>query len=231
MFSSNLRNFNTGPTRAREHISRRRLVEECETIRIEAVQRAFVKRALMDAVRQARPFPLPAHGGDFDVWIVDAHHRLPGRIERWSSREEGTARLYFWCLGCGDTPGHKVRNLYYFFLGPGSSGRSDLLCRKCHGLTYQSVNCGKSRWWRQIGKPLKRLQRHRDDLNFKLQRHILAFKESNPHIEAQIRVIDRQIAALRQSIEPRGRVTPQANRARRPYRDLSFITGASVANP
>jgi len=75
------------------------LVEECQTISIYAVQRAFGKKPLIAAIRQARPFPLQVTGGHFEVWLVDESHRLPGRYERWSCLEDGTARLWFICSG------------------------------------------------------------------------------------------------------------------------------------
>jgi hypothetical protein len=31
---------------------------------------------------------------------------------------------------------------------------SHLLCRTCHGLVYQSQNCGDNRWYRETARPL-----------------------------------------------------------------------------
>ncbi len=129
------------------HQGKRRLVEECEAIWIYAVQRAFGKKVLMAAIRQARSFRLPVPGGYFDVSPVDEPHRLPGKDGRWSSLEVGTARRWLICPECR----RKVAKLYYY-LAPDSLARSDLLCRHCHGLTYQSVNCGGNRWYREVAR-------------------------------------------------------------------------------
>ena len=186
------------------------LVEECEIVRIEAVQRAFGKKALLAAVRQAQSFRLPVVGGHFDVWFVDVPHRLPGRVEQWASREDGTVRLYLWCPGCQ----RRKTKLRYYFL-PGGSGLSELRCQECHDLAYQSVNCGGNRWWREIARPLKRLLREKESLSVKLP---------SPRYDARIREIDNAIAVLRQKAEPKQRRGCQALfRERRPYRDLSLI--------
>ena len=206
-----------GPAQDRERASaspsRRRLVEECEIVCIWAVQRAFGKRALITAIRQARPFRLPVPGGYFDIWLVDEAHRLPGGVERWSSIEDGTARLWLLCPGCR----RKVAKLFYYIL-PGSSGRSDLLCRGCHRLAYLRGNCGGNRWYREPGKPIRRLLQ---------EKNRLLSGRPGPRVEARLAQIDQQIEVLKQKLKPKHRTRCRRNllslRQKRPYRDASLL--------
>ncbi len=197
------------------HRGKRRLVEECEAVSVYAVQRAFGKKVLIAAIRQARPFRLPVPGGYSDVWLVYEIHRLPGKAERWSSLEDGTARLWLQCPGCL----RRVGKLYYFHL-PGSLDRSRLLCRGCHRLTYQSVNCGGNRWYREVARPLKRLLR---------AKHKLTAMQQTPRIAARLARVQSEIEGLRQKLKPK---THQSRRQlscmpafwqRRPYRDLALL--------
>lgn len=198
------------------HPGKRRLVEECEAVSVYAVQRAFGKKALIAAIRQARPFRLPVPGGYFDIWLVDEPHRMPGKQERWSSLEEGTVRLWLICPACR----RKVAKLYCYHLAPGSLARSDLLCRQCHGLTYQSSNCGGNRWYREVARPMKRLLREK--------RKLLAGR-NGPRIAARLALVENQILTLRQKLKSRTQRRAQnmgygpAVRERRPYRDLALL--------
>ena len=210
----------TGRDTGREQVARnpgkRRLVEECEIVRIEAVQRAFGKKALLEAIRRNEPFRVPVRGGDFDVWFVDVPHRLPGRVEQWSSREEGMVRLYLWCPGCQ----RRKMKLRYYLL-PGGSGVSELRCRKCHGLRYQSVNCGGNRWYREVARPMKRLLKEKNRLQA---------RRPTSRSQARLAQIERHIQLLRDHARPK---TPPrkprwshrrpAIRQKRLYRDLSLI--------
>ncbi len=195
---------------------RRRLVEECEIVRVEAVQRAFGRKALLAAIRQARPLRWPITGGFFDVWFVDVFHRLPGKIERWSSWEDGNTRIWLMCPRCWK----KVGNLYFYFL-PGSSGLSELWCRKCHDLTYQSINCGGNLWYRTVARPMKRLLKDKERLRA---------KKPTPLILARLTQLERQMQVLRERARPKAPPrSPSwsshvpAVRQRRRYRDLSLI--------
>lgn len=198
------------------HTGKRRLVEECESVWVYAVQRAFGKKGLISAIRQVRPFRLPVPSGYFDIWLTYETHRLPGHHGRWSSLEEGTARLWLVCPGCR----RKVAKLFYYYLAPGSSTLSDLLCRHCHGLTYQSVNCGGNGWYRQVARPLKRLLREKSKL--------LA-RQHKPRVATRLVEIENEIRALRQKVErkmQRGTQTLRyglAARQRRPYQDLALL--------
>lgn len=203
---------------------KRRLVEECETIRVGAVQRAFGKKALLEAIRGAEPLRLPVLGGHFDVWFIDALHRLPGQSGRWSSWEEGNTRLWLVCTRCRQP----VARLYYYSL-PGSSGLSELWCRRCHGLTYQSVNCGKNRWYREVARPMKRL--------LKEKARLLARKPT-ARIQARLTELELLMQILRERAKPKTSPPRRPRRPyrrpavsqRRPYRDLSLI-GDVMGNP
>jgi hypothetical protein len=195
---------------------KRRLVEECEAVWVYAVQRAFGKKALIATICQARPFQLPVPGGYFDVWLVSEPHRLPGGRELWSSLREKTARLWLVCPRCR----RKVAKLYYYDLAPGSSSRSDLLCRRCHGLTYQSVNCGGNRWYREVAASMKRLLREKDRLLTRRQLRGVAVR---------LVEIENEIRILEQKVKPethrgtRNSLNRPAVRQRRAYRDLALL--------
>lgn len=200
-----------------EQSQRKRLVEECETVTIHGVQKAFGKKALIAAILDCRPLRVPIPGGHFDVWLIEEPHRLPGRSERWASLEAGTSRLWLFCLGCR----RKVAKLFYYYLAPGSSARSGLLCRLCHGLTYQSVNCGGNRWYREVARPMKRLLREKQKL--------LAWRDIR-RASARVAQIDDQIKALRRRVKIPSKRGPQdplsrlaVRKRRRPYRNLTLL--------
>ncbi len=215
-----LGNFGTGlNAENRQSIpypGRRRLVEECETIWVYVLQRCFGKPALIAAIRKARPFRVPISGGHFDVWLVDEPHRLPGRTERWSSLEDGTARLWLICPNCR----RKVAKLHYFELAPGTSAYSDLWCRQCHGLVYQATNCGSNRWYREAARPIKRLLREKDRL---LRRQWTA------RIAARLAQIDTTVHTLRLKVRRKTQRHRQKRSRgsglgqRRPYRNLALL--------
>lgn len=130
------------------------------------------------------------------------------------SLEGGTARLWFICPRCR----RKVAKLYYYHLAPGSAARSDLLCRRCHGLTYQSVNCGGNRWYREVARPMKRLLREK--------RRLLG-RQHKPRAAARLAQVESEIRILREKVKPQRRRGTQnyglAVRERRPYRDLAWL--------
>jgi hypothetical protein len=209
-------NYWNEPNMPRPYPGKRRLVEECETVSIGIVQRAFGKKALMLAARRAEPLSLPVFGGSFDVWFVDQPHRLPGIRGRLPSLESGSRRLWLVCPGCRK----KAAKLYFFYFAPDSLALSDLLCRDCHGLVYQCQNCGGNRWYKQTARPLKRLLREK--------RKLLA-RPLSPRIAARLIEIDAEIRVLRQRV---ARKTPRpkqnfpyrtAARLRRPYRNLTLL--------
>jgi hypothetical protein len=201
------------PGREIRRRSPRRLVEECETISVHAVQNVFGKKALILSIRQARPLRLLVLGGYFDIWPTDEPHRLPGRPARWSSLQDGNCRFWLICTGCR----RKVGKLFCFYLSPDSLVLSDLLCRRCHGLVYQSENCGKNRWYREVARPLKWLLKEKGRLL--AERH-------TPRIAARLAQIESAVQTLRQKLRPKAHRCHKdsypkiRSRQRRPYRSL-----------
>ena len=195
---------------------KRRLVEECEVVSVRTVQDAFGKRALIQAVRQARPVRFQVLGGFFDVWLVSQSHRLPGTCGRWSSIEAGNCRLWLQCPRCR----HVVAKLFYYVLASDSPARSGLLCRLCHGLTYQSKNCGSNAWYREVARPLKRLLR--------VKQRLIARKPT-PCTLSRLAAIADEIQALHERAKPK--TERRQNRPlhlsgfgqRRPYRNLGLL--------
>ena len=195
---------------------KRRLVEECEAVSIHAVQAKWRKKALIMAIRQAHPLRLPLPGGDVDVWLIEESHRLPGPCERWSSLEAGNARLWLVCPGCRK----KVAKLHYFYFALDSMHHSDLLCRCCHGLVYQSQNCSDNRWYKEVARPMKRLLH---------EKRKLLPKQRTARIATRLARIEDEIHTLRQKVRPRRQRRNRnfrsrlSSRQRRPYRNLASL--------
>ena len=184
---------------------KKRLVEECETISVHSLQRILGKNALIAAIRESRPLTISLSEGPAEVWLTYDLHRLPGKREHWSSLEDKSARLWLLCPACW----RKVVNLHYY-THPGSTWRSPLLCRGCHGLAYLSVNAGGNRWYREVARPLRRLVREK----WKLLAH------RNPDM-ARLLVLEKRLRALREQVRPKG---PSAATGRkRGYRDLRLV--------
>jgi hypothetical protein len=73
MFLGNFVSLREAPDQSQ----RKRLVEECEIVSVQGVQKAFGKKVLIAAIRDCRPLRLPIPGGDFDVWLIEEPHRPP----------------------------------------------------------------------------------------------------------------------------------------------------------
>jgi hypothetical protein len=216
LFSGNFQSEREHPTRQIGYRGRRRLVEECQEVSVHDVRRVFGKKLMIAAVRQARPLRLPVRGAHFDIWPVDEPHRLPATPERWSSVENGTARLWLLCAGCR----RKVGKLYYYYAAPDSVAPSGLLCRRCHRLVYLSANCGKNRWYREIARPVRWLLREKSKLLAKA--HTLRNADRLAQIESAIQTLKQKLRPKtqrrREDLSPRLR-----SRQRRPYRDLCLL--------
>ena len=214
-FLSNFEEPREQREQANQYLGKRRLVEECQIIWVYALQQAVGKKTLVAAIREGRPFRVSVPGGYYDVWLVYEPHRLLGKPERWSSLEDGNARLWLWCPGCH----RRIAKLYYFFFS-GSLHRSDLLCRHCHRLTYQSINCGGSRWWKEVVPPMKRLLREKERLLGK--RYSPLVRARLIELNGQIRILHEQVKPKRQDRRRRLSYRPES-RQRRRYRDLSLL--------
>jgi len=195
---------------------KRRLVEECEAISVYALRRFLGKKAILASIRAAKPLRLDISGGSFDLWFTYEAHRLPGTRTGYASLEDGTVRVWLICPGCRKP----AAKLFYFCVNPGFHGLSELLCRKCHGLTYQSVNCGGNAWYKAQIRPLKRLLRDRDRISnwagtarrdrllAQIEQKIAAFRSKSDQTMS-----GNHIGLKRRSQELR----------RRPYRDMSLF--------
>jgi hypothetical protein len=196
--------------------SPRPLVEECLAIRLADLRRAFGRKELLKAAEDARPLRLVIQGNCFSVYLL-AQTFWPPRHNRVLSDRQ-LKRLWLVCPACR----RRVRTLYAHPKLPEPNVFLAAQCRTCRGLVYQSQNCGKNRWWREIARPLKRLLRRR--------RQLLARKPS-PKIAAQIDLISQSISLLRLRAAPKTRAGSRktktragpAARIRRPYRDVSLI--------
>jgi len=192
---------------------RRWLVEECESIWISSLRSHFGKKHLIAHIRQCKPLELPVPGGSEKVWLTWEPHRLPGPTRRMSSLEDGTARLWLVCPCCR----RKVAKLHYRLFDASRGNRSELLCRQCHGLVYQSENCGSNLWFRAIARPLKRLLR---------QRLKLIAMVPTPQQTEKLQAIEAEIKRIRDRCRP-AKGCPKRKRSsssdRRPSRDVTLI--------
>ena len=220
MISGNYMNLCDEPGKEIRRFGKHRLVEECEEVTTSAVQRAFGKKTLLAAIRRACPIRLPVLGGEFDLWLIDGPHHLPRGRKRLASLGSENCRLWLICPGCK----RRVAKLYYYFFSRDSLTCSDLLCRGCHGLVYQSQNCGDNRWYRDTARPLKRLLQEKCKL--------LA-KHQTSHVAARLAYIESDIHTLCQKVQrkTRGRNQKLERRSafgrRRSYRDVALIVRQS----
>lgn len=194
------------------------LVEECHVVSIYELQKNLGKKLLIRAIRKGRPLRFRFRGLPFEVWLTDEPHRLPGKRAHWSSLEEGTARLWLVCSDCR----RKVAKLFWYELYPGLNAPSELLCRTCHGLSYQSRNTGANRWYREVVRPLKALLRKRSRL-----------RGTSPKACARLAAIDQEIALLLKLHFTKRRHPSRVvqGRIRRPYRDIMPILNKANTAP
>jgi hypothetical protein len=203
------------PGKEIRRFGKHRLVEECEEVAISGVQKAFGKEALTTAIRQARPVRMPVLGGIFELWLIDQPQRLPGKLMRQSPLDISNCRIWLQCACCRRVVG----KLFFYYLAPDSLALSDLLCRACHGLVYQSQNCGDNRWYRDTARPLKRLLS---------EKRKLQARQLTPRNAARLSAINTEVCNLTQTLQPKAKRRSKvprrpASRQRRAYRDLSLL--------
>ena len=178
---------------------RRPLVEECEVVTIGAIRQRFGKNSLIALIRRRTPLELPLPAGSATVFLTWDSHHLPGPIARKSMLEDSSARLWLFCPRCM----RRVRKLFYMLFDAARGSRSDLLCRTCNGLTYQSVNCGSNMWYHTVARPMKRLLQRKTKL--------LSLKPSRKRDEL-LQAVESNLDYLR------GRSGPRNNRHKRKHR-------------
>jgi hypothetical protein len=192
---------------------RRILAEECEVVTISAIRQSFGKKMLIALIRRCAPLELPLPGGPELVFLTWDAHRLPGPIKRKSMLEDHTARLWLLCPSCK----RKVRKLFYLFFDASRGSRSDVLCRLCHGFSYQSSNCGSSTWYRTVARPMKSL--------LKKKTKLLAMAPT-PQRTRKLQAIDAELERFRTQSRSRCRRRFRkhcSSSDRRPYRDVGLI--------
>jgi hypothetical protein len=192
------------------------LVEEAIPISLAALRKLYGRAALLKAAENAEPVGVQIAGNVFSIYLLAEPHRLPHRGGRLSDKE--SRRLWIVCYSCR----RKVRKLFTYPNFQGSSVLYMPLCRSCHGLVYQSQNCGGNKWWREIARPFKRLLQRRESL--------LAGRQS-PAIGGKLDLLEQSINLLRQRAAPKTRskhlnadLEPgHASGVKRRYRDLGPI--------
>jgi hypothetical protein len=189
------------------------LAEECEVVTIGAIRQCYGKKKVIDLIRRRTPLELPLPGGPAQVYLTWDSHYLPGPIVRKSMLEDRTARLWLVCPGCR----RRVAKLFYMLWDASRGSRSELLCRLCNGLTYQSSNCGSNQWYHTVARPLKCLLQQREKL--------LSLKPS-PRRNRMLQVVEINLDLVRDRSGPRNnrpkRKHPSSS-DRRPSRDVTLI--------
>jgi hypothetical protein len=192
---------------------KRLLAEGFEVVLVSAVRQRFGKKALIDLIRRSAPLELPLPGGPVQVFLTWDAHRLPGPIRRKSILEDRTARLWLVCPACK----RRVAKLFYMLWDASRGSRSNVMCRLCHGLTYQSTNCGSNEWYRMIARPMKRLLRQKAKL--------LSLRPS-PRRDRLLQSVESDLDLIRGRSASRNRRHKRKHGSssdRRPYRDLNLI--------
>jgi hypothetical protein len=192
---------------------KRPLAEELEVVTIGAIRVHFGKKVLIELIRRRAPLELPLPGGPEIVYFTWDSHNLPGTITRKSILEDRTARLWLLCPSCK----RRVAKLFYMLWDASRGSRSELLCRSCMGLTYQSVNCGGNKWYRTIARPLKRLLQQKTKL--------LSLKTS-PQRDRMLQVVEINLDMVCGRSGPRNdrrKRKHSSSSDRRPYRDIALI--------
>jgi hypothetical protein len=134
---------------------KRRLVEECRTVTVSDLRAQFGRPALLHAIRECEPvMAWVAYCSSMSVYVTSEMHRLPTKREKWSNTGAGNARIWLTCPKCQ----RRAIKLFYFET-EGPERISELLCRKCHDLTYVSRNCGGNKFYTRVIKPLRQLKR------------------------------------------------------------------------
>jgi len=199
----------------------KRLVEECFIIAVAAVQRRFGKQKMLRAIKDCEPFEIPIPcNPPFRIHLTYTLHPLVNRPGKWSSIEDGTARLYFSCPRCG----RAVFKLYYF-LFPGSTHASELLCRCCHKLGYVSQNCSGNKFYLHVVKPFRQLRRIKECLSLRA-----ISRAERMRLESIRKMLESYI---RESMRKFGRKSPHlavgyhepvslASRRKREYKSLTL---------
>jgi hypothetical protein len=192
---------------------RRPLAEELEVVTIGAIRQCFGKKTLIDLIRRRAPLELPLPGGTAQVYLTWDSHHMPGPIDRKSMLEDKTARVWMLCPGCR----RRVAKLFYTLWDASRGSRSELLCRTCNGLTYQSMNSGGTKWYRAVVRPLKRLLK---------QKAKLMAMAPRPQRTRELQAIDAELQRIRGVKGPGKKHRNPKHRSssdRRPYRDVTLV--------
>lgn len=190
----------------------RRLVEECASVSIADLRHVFGKKTLLSAANDASPIKFQLGGHGFEIYVLTEQHHLP-KTNRQTC-DDSLVRIWLVCLGCRS----RARKLFTFPLAAGTNALADLRCRRCHHLTYMSVNCSGNQWWLETDH-LRRMLRRRKKL--------LAMKQTERMI-AELEEIDRTIWIWRQrgifrSRSCRRRVETEPIRSKRSYRNIALL--------
>ena len=207
------------PFRQFESQRRKRLVEECIAITVGAVRRRFGKEVLLSAIKACQPIEVPiSYRRPFEIWLTYDLHPLVNQPGKWSTLENGTARIWFMCAGCR----RPVAKLFYYTF-PGSTMASDLLCRRCHNLTYLSVNCAGNRFYKRVVKPYRRLRDIEERLRFRSLAYIVRRNLEAEKAALEVYLRRAMIDQGRKSQNPQRRVLePAMTGTKRTYKALSL---------
>lgn len=207
LISGNLRGRSRSDTRLDKNTflyTGRPLVEEWESVSMADIMNRFNRRELLDLAERGRAIRI-LHGRHlYEIMISAEHYQQKRSRSGWSD----ISRIWFLC-SCG----RRARRLYF---DPRPSNMTPIFaCRVCHRLRYLSQNSGKTRWFHEIVKPLRRLIRRHDKL---------LLRKRTQQVREELQFLERQIFILTQRAKPKGR-SQRFSRVRRPYRNMRLVAG------
>jgi hypothetical protein len=183
---------------------RRPLVEECSGISFSDLKSRYKRKDLIRLAEREQSISVQFANQHYKIRLSAEQYQQKWRASGWSD----VTRVWLLC-NCG----RRVRRLY---IDPRASDVVPILaCRTCLGLRYLSQNSGKTKWFRRIVKPLRKLIRRKDQLL--LRKHTQRVREELQFIEGQIFILTQRAKPKRRTRRPSG--------ARRSYRNVALVLG------
>jgi hypothetical protein len=181
--------------------SRRILVEECESISMSDIRNRFGRKELLNKAECEGSLRIQHGCRYYEIGLSAERYQQKWRRSGWSD----ITRVWLHC-SCG----RRARKLY---IDPRPSGVPAILaCRTCHRLRYLAQNSGKTKWFRRIVKPFRKLIRRQEKL-FALKR--------TQRVRDELEFIQGQLFVLMQRATPKHRGS--CSGIRRRYRDVRLL--------
>ncbi len=206
--SGNLRGRSRGERRRDENFfayPRRTLVEECECISMADIRSRFNRKELLGLAEGERTLRTRVGAWHYEIRLCTERHQQTYSYGRRSN----VVRIWILC-SCG----RRARKLY---IDPQSLSFPGILaCRTCQRLRYLVQNSGKTKWFRNIVKPFRKLIRRQERL---------FTRNRSQRVRDELEFIQGQIEVLMQRAQPKCR-NACGRGFRRRYRDARLLSGS-----